>query len=186
MSKPKLVRVQLSGRRYHQMFEIAGEVGREGDVVVLEGYIHPRGKGGGLHYASSMIAYDTVRREFVGRLDLYKTEVVGMRDTGGLNEETVCMEDLKDFKRAHKVKSDEAIVVGYSYIEEGSRGKGIGVALYVAAAAFAKRLDLALVADACTYEGQTSLAARRVWRSQSFRHYVHIGPASALVAVLKT
>lgn len=70
-----------------------------------------------------------------------------------------------------------------AFLLDRLQGRGVGVALYVAFAALARKGGYAAAADACFTDGSTSPEARRVWASKEFRQRVDVGPASGLVGV---
>jgi GNAT superfamily N-acetyltransferase len=96
---------------------------------------------------------------------------------------SLCVEDIRAFaKSSRRTSSKRVMQVETSFIHPTFRGKGVGVALYIASAALARRLGLALAAGSC-FDSTTSDEASRVWDSLSFRKSVTVGYASERVAV---
>lgn len=89
-------------------------------------------------------------------------------DGAFLDDHRACMADLKAVAVETGVRADVVMRVESATLMESARGKGIGVALYIAAAAVAKRARMGIMADAC-FGSHTSDEARRVWGSRRLR-----------------
>lgn len=95
-----------------------------------------------------------------------------------------CWSDVHVLKKRH-AKMNAAFVgrIRYVSVDDGHARKGIGGALYVAAAMVAfKRERAAIVADACFPDGQTSSYARRVWTgSRQLQNHCDVEGFAALL-----
>lgn len=115
-------------------------------------------------------AFDRKKNLFIGSLDLRLLPIGRPCDT-----------DLASLPVKHRARVFQ--VAGAALLPEYKK-RGIGVALYIAGAAYAWRKGgYAIAADAC-FDSDTSSDARRVWDSRRFRQAAHVGP-SGLVAVYR-
>lgn len=115
-------------------------------------------------------AFDRKKDLFIGTLDIRLLPI-----------ERPCVDDLASLPVKHRSRVFQ--VAGAALLPQ-YKGKGIGVALYVAGAAYAWRAGgYAIAADAC-FGSDTSSEARRVWASKTFRAAAEVGP-SGLVAVYR-
>ncbi len=109
-------------------------------------------------------------------------ELLGM-SARAFVEPKLCFGDLEILAPKHGVSTERVMQVDSTFVEDAYHGEGIGVALYIALAALANKLGLAIAADAC-FASDTSKEARRVWKSKEFQEYVEVG-RSNLVGVFK-
>lgn len=179
-------RVRLEGRRGHYLYEPIEIVATlDGVELWLARYEHsvsaqmPR-------YVGSVLAFDRAAQTYVGRIDLHETFYVkeAAHKLQSLEPGGPCEADLAMFAALRGTRADRAVTVASSFLAPSARGRGLGAAMYVASAAVAAQRGMALVADACTFEGTTSEMARRVWASRNLRARVDVGP-SGLVGVLR-
>lgn len=137
----------------------------------------------GSDYVGTMLAFDVGLQKYVGAVHLHTASFKDQE--GGLDRSSACAFDLRDLSTKHGTRGDRCVVVTWSRVTDDARGKGIGAALYLASAAHARRLGMALCADACTAEGRTSEDARRVWSGKSFQAKVDTGKETNLVGVYR-
>ncbi len=96
-----------------------------------------------------------------------------------------CFREVHALKKRHpKMRTDFVGRIRYVAVDDGHARKGIGGALYVAAAMVAfKEQKAAIVADACFPDGQTSSFAMRVWNgSRQLRNHCDVEGFAALLA----
>lgn len=152
-------------------------IGGDGAVEIWQGRLvqyQPR-------YAYSTVAYDRARGVVAGMVAFFETSVGG--EEGDIIPGGPCDRALKQLSARHGIEPGRAIVVGSAKVSPDYRNRGIGVMLYVAGAAVArKEYRSAIVADACTAEGGTSDMARRVWSSKRFIEMVE---TNGLMGVFK-
>ena len=123
----------------------------------------------------------TGRRERIGRLWM---QMVDPRDEDAVS--LGCLSNLDALVERHPkqispylVGRIRTVIVGATY-----RNRGVGTALYIVAAAFARRRHrAAIVADGCFEDGSTSEYAYRVWtKSPQLRAYCDVEGLSAFYA----
>jgi len=179
------MRVKLADRKFYQAYDLGEKVGEHDGVEIYEARLTVEARRSQRWYEASVLAYEPSSQSFVGMAVLYRVQI-GSGGTGlEIAPESACASDLREMSVRHGVDGKRALVVGSSHITSSHRGRGLGVALYVAAAAMARKLGLALVADRCTHEGRTSPDAERVWASRAFRTLVEVASESGLVGVYR-
>lgn len=178
------MRVKLADKKSFQHYEIGEKVGEHGGIEIYEARLsatHAQ-----RWYEVTLLAYSPADKAFVGMVMLYRVQIGSGGSGAEISPESACASDLRDLSVRHGVEGKRALVVGSSHISGSHRGRGLGVALYIAAAAFARKYDMALVADSCTNEGRTSPMAQRVWASRTFRDKVDVARESGLAGVYLT
>ncbi len=126
--------------------------------------------------AHTVGAYEREKNRFVGVVELRvatASEIYSGR----------CSSDIEGLAERFGVSNEKLLRVEGAYVAPPFRGEGVGVALYIAAAAVARKLGMALAADSC-FDSTTSGDAARVWKSREFKEFVEVG-ASGRVAVFK-
>lgn len=179
------MRVKLADKKFYQSYEIGEKIGEHGGVEIYEARLTAEARRSQRWYEVTALAYEPSSQSFVGMVVLYRVQIGGGGTGVEIAPESACASDLREMSMRHGVDGKRALVVGSSHITASHRGRGLGAALYVAAAAMAKKLGFALVADRCTYEGRTSPDAERVWASQAFRAQVEVASESGLVGVYR-
>lgn len=111
-------------------------------------------------------AYERRENRWVG--------VVEMRVSPVLDAVPRCSNDIKRLAKRFDVSIEKVMQVEGAFVAPTFRGEGVGVALYLAAAALARRLGMALAADSC-FASTTSEDAARVWASREFRDSAAVG-----------
>jgi hypothetical protein len=115
--------------------------------------------------ATMFAAFDRRKKLFVGTLDM-RLVTIGRP----------CMKDLMKLD----VRYDVAYQIAGSALLPAYFNKGIGIAMYVAAAAYAMKAGgYGIAADAC-FDSDTSEAAKRVWASKRFREHVRVSGLTAV------
>jgi GNAT superfamily N-acetyltransferase len=179
-------RVRLEGRTGHYVYDPLEIVATLDDVELWRARYESSVASQMPRYVGSVLAFDRPAQTYVGRVDLHETIYVkeAAHKLQSLEPGGPCEADLAMFAALRGTRAERAVTVSSSFLAPSVRGRGLGAALYTAAAAVAAQRGMALVADACTFEGTTSEMARRVWASRNFRARVDVGP-SGLVGVLR-
>lgn len=98
--------------------------------------------------AFMVAAYERGRERWVGVMDL---RIARVEDAGAY-----CREDIETFaKSSRKTSSSKVMLVEGAFLSPIFKGRGIGVEMYIAAAALARRLGMAISADSC-FDATTS------------------------------